>query len=88
MERLGRICQAPGGFCNNLLRVYVCVCLRVCCVCSPPVHSEANTRRIRVVEQCFGSNGAVSRVSYLAGPAELTNHGKKIFLSNCLLSSD
>ena len=24
------------------------------------VHSEANTRRIRVVEQCFGSNGVVS----------------------------
>ena len=23
------------------------------------VHSEANTRRIRVVEQCFGSNGEV-----------------------------
>lgn len=26
-------------------------------------HSEANTRRIRVVEQCFGSNGVVSCIS-------------------------
>ena len=30
------------------------------------VHSEANTRRIRVVEQCFGSNGEVSDLIMVA----------------------
>ena len=51
---------------ENEAAVSVCVChhvhLRGMFTSTPPpsaVHSEANTRRIHIVEQCFGGSGQV-----------------------------
>ncbi len=55
VDRLGTYWEVSWGGGEDAGVIKVTVCMRV-------VHTEANTRRIRVVEQCFGSNGMVSVV--------------------------
>ena len=75
-------------FCILYNTVHVMILLGLCVdfSCSLLVHSEANHRRIAIVEQCFGSNGQVSTYMYITSSCKFIQVHVLLHCIFCMLS--